>query len=116
MAKRSLEPIPSKELTEDKTFVFPEKTSIVDTDEKKKPVKKVIKEEVEEKKDLVKKVATARVVDCNQLAFRKGPGLDHGMIRPLPVGTEVKVIDKSGEWANVELDGVKGYVMSKFIK
>lgn len=116
MARRSMEPIPSKTLTEDKTFVYA--GPAVDTDEKKPAKKTVIKEEkVEEPKPVEKKVSKAKVVNCSQLAFRKGPGMDFPIIQPIAVGTEVSVIRKADdEWTKVIYDGREGFVMSKYIK
>ena len=48
--------------------------------------------------------------------FRKGPSLSSGVIRTIPVGTKVTVIEHGTDWCKVDFDGVTGYISTWFMK
>ena len=49
------------------------------------------------------------------LNFRSGPGVNHGVIRTLPAGTNITVLLRTGDWYRVTHDGQTGYVSRQFI-
>ena len=48
--------------------------------------------------------------------FRLYPGMKTKIIDQLPVGTQVTVLEKGVNWSLVEVNGVKGYVSTYFLK
>ena len=48
--------------------------------------------------------------------FRKGPSLSAGVIRTVPVGTQINVLEKTTDWTKTEIDGVTGYISTWFLK
>ena len=62
---------------------------------------------------------TATVVNPNgnsYVNFRKGPSLSAGVIRTVPVGTKINVLEKTTDWTKTEIDGVTGYISTWFLK
>ena len=62
---------------------------------------------------------TATVVNPNgnsYVNFRKGPSLSAGVIRTVPVGTQITVLEKTTDWTKTEIDGVTGYISTWFLK
>lgn len=102
MARRSLEPIPNKTLTEDKTFVYSAEETKV--------------EEPTPKKTTKAKPKTGTVINCSKLAFRDGPSVTNQIIRPLDVGTKVDILGEENEFYKIQVDGTEGYAMSSYIK
>ncbi len=47
--------------------------------------------------------------------FRSGPGLRTSIIKTLPVGTGVTVLNKGTDWTLVSVNGVMGYVSTWFL-
>ncbi|MBR5287565.1 MAG: SH3 domain-containing protein [Clostridia bacterium] len=63
--------------------------------------------------------ANATVVNPNgnsYVNFRKGASLNAEVIRRIPVGTAIKVIEKTTDWTKTEIDGVTGYISTWFLK
>ena len=56
----------------------------------------------------------AVVVNAKKVNFRKNP--DGEVLKVLPLGTKVKLIDYGKDWCSVEFDGVSGFMMTKFLK
>ena len=48
--------------------------------------------------------------------FRQGPSLSSGIIRTIPVGTKVTVLEHGTDWCKVDFDGVTGYISTWFMK
>lgn len=48
--------------------------------------------------------------------FRSGPSLSAKIIKTLPVGTKVKVVEYGRDWCKVEVDGTSGYISTWFMK
>ena len=48
--------------------------------------------------------------------FRWSPSLSSGVIRTVPVGTSIKVLEKTTDWTKTEIDGVVGYISTWFLK
>ena len=62
---------------------------------------------------------TVTVVNPNgnsYVNFRKGPSLSTGVIRTVPVGTQITVLEKTTDWTKTEIDGVTGYISTWFLK
>ncbi len=62
---------------------------------------------------------TAKLVNINGgsiVNFRLYPGMKTKILDQLPVGTEVTVLEKGVNWSMVEVNGVKGYVSTYFLK
>ncbi len=48
--------------------------------------------------------------------FRLYPGMKTKVIKTIPVGTKVKVLEKGENWCKVEIDGQKGYMSTYMLK
>lgn len=48
--------------------------------------------------------------------FRKGPSLSAGIIRTVPVGTKITVLEHGTDWCKVDVDGETGYISTWFMK
>lgn len=62
---------------------------------------------------------TATLINVNGgkiVNFRKGPSLSAGIIRTVPVGTKVTVLEHGTDWCKVEVDGDTGYISTWFMK
>ena len=62
---------------------------------------------------------TAKVYNPNGndfVNFRNGPSLNAKVIDTVPVGTNIKVIEKGTDWTKAEFDGVVGYISTWFLK
>ncbi len=62
--------------------------------------------------------ATSRVNARSGLRLRSGPGLEHEVLRLLPLGTEVFVEREINGWAAVDLEGdgaIDGFVALEFL-
>ena len=62
---------------------------------------------------------TATVVNPNgnsYVNFRKGASLSSEVIRTVPVGTKITVLEKTTDWTKTEIDGVTGYISTWFLK
>lgn len=105
MARR-ITSLANKTLTEDtldKTFVYPEITEEPAVEETSEP------EESKKK--------TGKVINCQQLALREGPGTEYKMIEPIPVGTKVQILGEEAEFYKVIAGtGHEGYAMAEYIK
>lgn len=69
-------------------------------------------EEISEPKPGYSKYAV--VVNAKKVNFRKAP--DGEILKVLPLGAKVKLIDYGKDWCSVEFDGVSGFMMTKFLK
>lgn len=62
---------------------------------------------------------SARVFNANggsYVNFRSRASLSASVIRTVPVGTTVKVLEKTTDWTKVEVDGKTGYISTWFLK
>ncbi|MDS0526633.1 SH3 domain-containing protein [Clostridium sp. SHJSY1] len=60
--------------------------------------------------------ATVKLQDpSSSLNFRSGPSTDSGIIGSLPHGASVKILGQSGDWYNVEYNGLSGYVRGDYL-
>ena len=62
---------------------------------------------------------TATVINPNgnsYVNFRSGPSLNASVLRTLPVGTEINVLERTTDWTKTEIDGQVGYISSWFLK
>ena len=48
--------------------------------------------------------------------FRSGASLNASVISTIPVGTEIKVLDKGTDWTKTEVGGQTGYISTWFLK
>ena len=62
---------------------------------------------------------TATVINPNgnsYVNFRSGPSLNASVLRTLPVGTEINVLERTTDWTKTEIGGRIGYISSWFLK
>lgn len=62
---------------------------------------------------------TATLINVNGgkiVNFRKGPSLSAAIIRTVPVGTKVTVLEHGTDWCKVDVDGDTGYISTWFMK
>ena len=62
---------------------------------------------------------TATVINPNgnsYVNFRSGPSLNASVLRTLPVGTEINVLERTTDWTKTEIGGRIGYIYSWFLK
>ena len=62
---------------------------------------------------------TATVINPNgnkYVNFRKSASLNAAVIRTVPVGTKITVIEKTTDWTKTEIDGTVGYISTWFLK
>ncbi len=56
-------------------------------------------------------------VSATRLNFRSGPTtLEQNVIKSLPKGTVVQIIEEQGEWLHVLVDGQEGFVSANFVQ
>lgn len=63
--------------------------------------------------------ATATVVNPNgnsYVNFRKAASLNAAVIKRVPVGTKIPVIEKTTDWTKTTIDGVTGFISTWFLK
>jgi SH3 domain protein len=63
---------------------------------------------------------TAYITDKFKVTFRSGPSLDNKVVRMLPSGQELEVLDTQGDWSHVRIvgeegDGSDGWILSRFL-
>jgi SH3 domain protein len=63
---------------------------------------------------------TAYVTDRFKVTFRSGPSLDNKVVRMLPSGQELEVLDTQGDWSHVRIvgeegDDTDGWILSRFL-
>ncbi|MFL6729111.1 MAG: M15 family metallopeptidase [Sphingomicrobium sp.] len=59
------------------------------------------------------------VIARDGLKLRSGPGLEFGTVRTLPMGTNVQVLAREGQWAQVDLQGdggADGFMFHAFLR
>ena len=62
---------------------------------------------------------TAKVINPNgnsYVNFRSGASLSSAVLKTVPVGTTINVIEKTTDWTKTEIDGVTGYISTWFLK
>lgn len=62
---------------------------------------------------------TAQLINVNGgkiVNFRKGPSLNSEIIRTVPVGSTVTVLEHGTDWCKVDVEGVTGYISTWFMK
>ena len=62
---------------------------------------------------------TATLVNVNGgkiVNFRTGPSLNSSIIRTVPVGTQVTVLEHGTDWCKVDVEGETGYISTWFMK
>lgn len=62
---------------------------------------------------------TATLINVNGgkiVNFRKGPSLSAAIIRTVPVGTKITVLEHGTDWCKVDVDGDTGYISTWFMK
>jgi SH3 domain protein len=62
----------------------------------------------------------AYVTDRFKVTFRSGPSLDNKVVRMLPSGQELEVLDTEGDWSHVHIvgeegDDADGWILSRFL-
>ena len=78
-----------------------------------------ITQEPEEKEEVISEPKPgyskyAIVVNAKKVNFRKTP--DGEVLKVLPLGAKVKLIDYGKDWCSVEFDGASGFMMTRFLK
>lgn len=58
---------------------------------------------------------TYYVSDKFEITLRSGPTLQHKILRMVPTGSKLDVIQNDGEWALVKWNETEGYVQTRFI-
>ena len=61
---------------------------------------------------------TATLINVNGgkiVNFRKEPSLKAQIIRTVPVGTKVTVLEHGRDWCKVDVDGTEGYISTWFM-
>lgn len=62
---------------------------------------------------------TATVINPNgnsYVNFRSGASLNAGVLRTVPVGTTINVLEKTTDWTKAEIDGQVGYISTWFLR
>lgn len=62
---------------------------------------------------------TATLINVNGgkiVNFRSGPSLKASIIRTVPVGTQVTVLEHGADWCKVDVDGETGFISTWFMK
>lgn len=62
---------------------------------------------------------TATLINVNGgkiVNFRSGPSLNASIIRTVPVGTKITVLEHGTDWCKVDVDGTTGYISTWFMK
>ncbi len=62
----------------------------------------------------------AYVTDRFKVTFRSGPSLENKVVRMLPSGQELEVLDTQGDWSHVRViteggDGIDGWILNRFL-
>lgn len=62
----------------------------------------------------------AYVTDRFKVTFRSGPSLENKVIRMLPSGQELQVLDTQGDWSHVRVvgegdEGIDGWILNRFL-
>jgi SH3 domain protein len=60
------------------------------------------------------------VTDRFKVTFRSGPSLENKVIRMLPSGQELQVLDAQGDWSHVRVvgegdEGIDGWILNRFL-
>ncbi|MFO7839016.1 MAG: TIGR04211 family SH3 domain-containing protein [Desulfosalsimonadaceae bacterium] len=56
------------------------------------------------------------VNDRLEVTLRSGPGLEYRILRSLPTGTELEMLEKRDKWSRVNLPGgAEGWVLSRYL-
>ena len=50
------------------------------------------------------------------LNMRAEPSLTAKVLAQIPYGTKLEIIHTTNDWSEIEYNGLKGYVMNKFLK
>ena len=61
---------------------------------------------------------TAKLINVNGgriVNFRSGASLNSKIIRTIPVGTEVTVVEHGTDWCKVDVEGETGYISTWFM-
>jgi len=62
-------------------------------------------------------LATVKSTETGWLNVRKGPGANYDVVVKINPGEQYKILDKKGDWANLELkDGTNGWVKTSYLK
>lgn len=80
--------------------------------------KSLIKEEeIIDNKDVIKVLYSAKVTASSgsTVNMRTGPSTSGDIIKKVPIGALVDVIEETGEWSQIVYDNKTGYMMSKFL-
>ena len=64
---------------------------------------------------LVSLAEVSKVVKGGALNMRAEPSLSAKVLRQYPTGTWMTVLEDQGEWSKVRVNGLEGYVMSKYL-
>ena len=64
---------------------------------------------------LVSLAEVSKVVQGGALNMRAEPSLSAQVLRQYPTGTWMTVLEDMGEWSKVRVNGLEGYVMSKYL-
>ena len=64
---------------------------------------------------LVSLAEVSKVVKGGALNMRAEPSLSAQVLRQYPTGTWMTVLEDMGEWSKVRVNGLEGYVMSKYL-
>ena len=60
--------------------------------------------------------ATVYAESGSSVRMRAQPNTNAEVIKNVPLGIPVDVLEEQGEWSRIGLDGTTGYMMSKFLK
>ena len=60
--------------------------------------------------------ATVYAESGSSVRMRAQPNTNAEVIKNVPLGIPVDVLEEQGEWSRIGLDGITGYINSKFIE
>lgn len=66
--------------------------------------------------DSVQSAVTKGTVDATVLTVRENPGTNYAVKGKLTRGTEVSILDQSGNWYFIESEGTRGWVYGAYVK
>ncbi len=55
------------------------------------------------------------VSDTFEITLRSGPTLQHKILRMVPTGSKLELLENQGEWAKVKWNETEGYVQTRFV-
>lgn len=80
------------------------------------PIEAEIGEEVTLEATPPKEPKEGVVVNCSNLNMREAPSFNSIVLKIIPVGTKVLIIEEKDGWTHYDIPGYNGWSMSEYIK